>query len=383
MTLRITGLQVHNGFLLSEPSHHLGNLVVLTGKNGCGKTRLLESIQKSFTSVEMDGEQLTNQEIMFLGQDKLIPNLGGEYNDGSFQTKIASTLQVFDQIKTDLDSPFNPEKPANRGHMSPESLPYESLYRLCQSIAGHLHKPASKLTHEEIKIYFEDHVHSILGFQNISTICNRYIKRKKQNRYNRFLAEIEGEDIVFLTDDEFLKRFHSEPWVLLNEIIKETFDDKFYFTEPNVESESYSYKAVLVQRDTGAEVTVNTLSSGEKTLLWLALTLFNSQYYEQSVIKTPKLLLLDEPDAFLHPQMVVKMYRVLEAFSERFNSRICITSHSPTTVALAPDKSTYIVSDDSIIPVTKDEGVAELLDGVTQISINPENRRQVFYRKSI
>lgn len=123
---------------------------------------------------------------------------------------------------------------------------------------------------------------------------------------------------------------------------------------------------------------MNALSSGEKTLLWLALTLFNSQYYDQLAVKTPKLLLLDEPDAFLHPQMVVKMYKVLGAFSESFHSRIFITTHSPTTVALAPERSTYVVSENAINPVTKDEGVSELLDGVTQISISPENRRQIF-----
>jgi len=145
-----------------------------------------------------------------------------------------------------------------------------------------------------------------------------------------------------------------------------------------VNSQSYSYNASLIQQDNGRPVGVNALSSGEKTLLWLALTLFNSQYYDPMAVKVPKLLLLDEPDAFLHPQMVVKMFRVLAEFSQSFDSRILITTHSPTTVALSPEKSTYIVSENSITPVSKDEGVADLLDGVTQISINPENRRQIF-----
>jgi len=376
--LSVSGEKNHNGFILAEPFIHHGNLIVLTGRNGCGKTRLLESIQKNMSVVDLGGERLTNQEIMLVEQALLTPNFGGAYNDAQFQIKITSSLQMFDRVKNDFDSPFDMDKARNQGCMSEGALPYESLYNLCRSIAHKLNKPVSELTHDEIKVHFEDHVPSVLGFQNISGICNQYIQRKKLNRFNRYCAQQENEDIAYLSDEQFSKRFGDEPWKTINIIIESIFDNKFYFSEPDSKSQSYIYNADLIQRDTGLPVAVNALSSGEKTLLWLALTLFNTQYYDLLAVKTPKLLLLDEPDAFLHPQMVVKMYRVLEEFSVSFNSRIFITTHSPTTVALAPESSTYIVSENSISPVTKDEGVAELLDGVTQISISPENRRQVF-----
>ena len=378
MPLSVSGQKDHNGFLLNEPFTHNGNLIVLTGLNGCGKTRLLESIQKNMSVVELGGQRLTNQEIMLVAQAQLTPNFGGAYNDAQFQAKITSSLQMYDRVKKDFDSPYDPKKSVNKGMMQEASLPYESLFNLCVSISKYLNKPASELTHDEIKVHFEDHVPSVLGFQNISGICNQYIQRKKLNKYNRFCAQQEGEDVAFLSDELFLDRFGGEPWKIINRIIESIFDNKFKFSEPDHGSQSYSYSAALIQQDNGLPVAVKALSSGEKTLLWLALTLFNSQYYDQIAVKTPKLLLLDEPDAFLHPQMVVKMYRVLVEFSESFKSRILITTHSPTTVALSPENSTYIVSENSIFPVTKDEGVAELLDGVTQISINPENRRQVF-----
>ncbi|MGI2111140.1 ATP-binding protein [Shewanella frigidimarina] len=378
MPLSVTGQQNYNGFILSEPFVHNGNLVVLTGRNGCGKTRFLESISKQQSIVNLAGEQLTQQDIMLVAQAQLTPNFGGAYNDTQFQSKITSTLQLFDLSKNEFDSPFDPSKSSNRGRGQEGGLPYESLYHLCNSIALHLDKAPSKLTHDEIKIHFEDYVPSILGFQNISGICNQYIQRNKLNRYNRYRSEQEGEDVAFLTEDQFINRFGHEPWILLNNIIDSTFDGKFYFSEPNIKSYSYSYNANLIQKGTNLPVSVNALSSGEKTLLWLALTLFNSQYYDNITVRTPKLLLLDEPDAFLHPKMVVKMYRVLREFCSSFESRIIITTHSPTTVALAPDNSTYVVRDNAIVEVTKDEGITELLDGITQISINPENRRQVF-----
>lgn len=378
MSIKIIGEKIYNGFLLSESFVHERDLIVLTGKNGSGKTRLIESIQMQMSKVELDGKILTNEEIMVVAQSALNPNFGGGYNDAKYQTKITSSLQLYDQVKNEFDSPLDPNRARNRGGFPEGSIPYESLYRLCVSIAGYLNKPASELTHEEIKMYFEDHVNSVLGFQNVSGICNSYIKRKKLNRFNKYCAEQEGDDVIFLTEDEFLSKFGDKPWILLNQIIKATFNGKFYFTEPDESSESYSYNASLIQSDTSSGVGINALSSGEKTLLWLALTLFNSQYYDEAIVKTPKILLLDEPDAFLHPQMVVKMYQALNSFAMNFKAQILITTHSPTTVALAPENSTYVVSENAIVAVTKDKGVAELLDGVTQISISPENRRQVY-----
>ena len=378
MPITVSGQTVHNGFLLTKPFSHEGSLIVLTGRNGCGKTRLLESIQKQMSVVDLGDVRLINREIKLVGQAQLQPNFGGVYNDAHFQTKITSSLQMFNHIKKDFDSPYSHDRAGSYGRMYESSLPYETLHKLCNSIGQYLKKLPSELTHDEIKMHFEDHVQNVLGSQNISSICNQYIQRKRLNKFNRYCAEQEGEHVSYLSDEEFLKRFGGEPWKIINRIIESTFDGKFKFSEPDIKSQSYSYNATLIEQENSLPVTVNALSSGEKTLLWLALTLFNSQYYDQTAVVAPKLLLLDEPDAFLHPQMVVKMYKVLNEFARSFQAKILITTHSPTTVALSPENSTYIVSNNLISTITKDEGVAELLDGVTQISIDPENRRQVF-----
>ncbi|EPC4025541.1 ATP-binding protein [Aeromonas salmonicida] len=378
MPLNLVGQREHKGFILSEPFVFHNSLVVLTGKNGCGKTRLLESILNNTSLSEINGKKLLHEEIILVNQEGLTPSFGGTYNDAEFQTKIKSTLQMYDQVKIQLDAPFSQDIARDYERLRDGGIPYESLHKLCNSISRQLGKQASELTHNEIKIYFEDHLHSVLGFQNLSAICNQYIQRKLLNRFHRYLTQQENHNLPYLTDQQFVDTFGNEPWIVINDIIASTFDGKFYFSTPDELSQSYTYNATLIQRDTGQPVTVNVLSSGEKTLLWLALTLFNSQYYKPSTITVPKLLLLDEPDAFLHPKMVVKMYKVLEIFSECFSVKIIITTHSPTTVALSPENSTFMVCNNKIVAITKDEGIAELLDGITQISINPENRRQVF-----
>jgi energy-coupling factor transporter ATP-binding protein EcfA2 len=256
---------------------------------------------------------------------------------------------------------------------------YTKLYHLCQKISKKLDKPASQLTHDDIKLNFEDINTNLFGTLNISNIVNQYIKRKHLNEQHEWKAKEKGYQVKYYSDNEFIKYFGDKPWEIINQVLEKTFEGKFYFEIPNEEDLSYSYQAKLLEKNNNQIINENMLSSGEKTLFWLALTLFNSQYNDNSK-KTdiPKLLLLDEPDAFLHPKMVVKMYQVLNSFIEKFDTIIMITTHSPTTVALAPENSTYLVDNNKVSSVDKDTAIVNLLDGVTQIAINPENRRQVF-----
>ncbi|GGX59849.1 ATP-binding protein [Saccharospirillum salsuginis] len=378
MSLLLVGVEEYNGFKISAPTRIGDTITVLTGINGSGKTRLLESIRQKATKASINGSDLENSEVLLVEQNKLTPNFSGGYSESNYQITLTSTLQCYDEFKHKFLEPLNPKEQRHINQRFEKSLPYETLYRLCHSIAKKADKSVDQLTHDDIILNFEEQNRQILGVQNISLICNQYIRRKWQNQFNQFIAKTKDNNTPFLTDQEFEIRFGPRPWKSLNNIIDVIFDSKFYFEEPDENSKSYNYNAKLIERKNGNIVNANTLSSGEKTLLWLAITLFNSQYYDPDLIDPPVLLLLDEPDAFLHPKMVVKMYEVFTVFNQQYNTRIIITTHSPTSVALAPEDSVFVVENNNIKKTNKDKGISDLLDGVTQISISPENRRQVF-----
>lgn len=80
------------------------------------------------------------------------------------------------------------------------------------------------------------------------------------------------------------------------------------------------------------------LSSGEKMLLVLVLWLYNSENHG----RFPKLLLLDEPDAHLHPSMTRQFLTVInEVLVGKYGVRVIMTTHSPSTVALAGAGSVF------------------------------------------
>lgn len=346
MHLNVNSKNEFKGFKLNNSLHSEENIIVITGKNGSGKSRFLESIKNNNSEAYIDTNLLNSREIEFLEQSKLTPNFGSLYDDRQYQSKITATLQTFDTIKQHLDKPLTDDllRMLSRIGGGGESLPPTFLHTLCNSIAKKIGKQPSELSHDELLIYFEDHIQTLLGFQNLSQLCNRYIEKRKKNRYHRYLTTQEGEDHPFLSDDEFIMNFGEQPWDIINKIIDNIFDHKFQFTIPDINSSSYSYQTQLKHKESDDVISINNLSSGEKTLLWLAITLFNSQYYNSNIIASPKLLLLDEPDAFLHPQMVLKLYQTLNEFCSKFDAKIILTTHSPTTIALAPNDSIFVIS---------------------------------------
>ncbi|THE60767.1 ATP-binding protein [Vibrio parahaemolyticus] len=379
MEVKLKGRSEYNGFLLEKEALLNEKITVLTGKNGSGKTRLIESIHKKHTSIYLNGELLDNNDIGYVKHASLTPNFGGHYQHAQYQNKITSTLQLYDQIKNDLDLPMDRNKAQSYSRRTEGgSLNYQQLFELCLSISNKINKPASELSHNDIIFHFEEPSNNILGIQSLSTIINQYIKRMHQNEENEWKKTTKGHDVSYFSEEEFINKFGSKPWVLINKILDDTFDGKFKFNLPDETSMSYNYQAILTHSEDSSPVLVEHLSSGEKTLLWLALTLFNTQYYDVDSAQAPKLLLIDEPDAFLHPKMVLKMYQALESFSSNFDSGVILTTHSPTTVALSPSEKILLVEHNCIREIEKDEAISDLLDGVTQISISPQNRRQVF-----
>lgn len=381
MALELSGINEVNGFKISDKVVIESDIAIFTGRNGSGKTRLLSSIQSRNTQVKIDGQLIEPDRIQLVANTALKPNFAAGYQDASYSTKVTSTLALYEQHKHSFDLPLdqNLARQFERVGRQDQSLSYSQLHIMVQGIASTLGKPASELTSSEFKLHFEDPIGTVLGFQSLSTICNQYIRRKDENEVNTCRVKHMGRnDLIYYEDEEFERKFGKRPWVVINKILDDTFDGKFRFNEPNEKSQTFTYQAQLFEKNKTGPITVSALSSGEETLLWLALTLFNSQYYKKDQVKVPELLLLDEPDAFLHPKMVEKMYSVLQAVHGEFNTKILLTTHSPTTVALAPEGSIHVVSPSNVINTSKDKGISELLDGITKVSIDPNNRRQVY-----
>ncbi|WP_085706073.1 AAA family ATPase [Pseudomonas sp. B8(2017)] len=365
----------YKGFFLENPVEIDSPVAVLTGKNGAGKTRFLEAA-RSAMQVTDGGRFIPSANIAYVPSTTMQGRISNGYARDEHHTRLAMVVGWFNSQKEVFASPYRDEPHYNQ--MNP-GAPYnfEQMYKCFASIARKLGKSVGELTEEEIKFNFEG------GFQifdglDIGNVCNDYIRRKRTNLFEKWRGENYGGKSIYLELPEFVRSFGEPPWLLFNDVLNEIFDGKIGIDPPNDEMGDDVFNPVLKDVSTGQEIPLDGLSSGEKSLLWLATVMFKLKYRSELTSGVPELILLDEPDAFLHPKMVVKFYSVIQRIAESFHCKIIFTTHSPTTVALAPDECVYRVSSKAIVLTEKDEALADLLDGVTQISLNSRNRREVF-----
>jgi hypothetical protein len=93
----------------------------------------------------------------------------------------------------------------------------------------------------------------------------------------------------------------------------------------------------------------------------------------------PKLLLLDEPDARLHPSMTRQFLDIVnELLVGKYRIRVIMSTHSPSTVALAPEGSVFEMSRDAPRvrrSESREKTVALLTAGLVTVT---ESTRYVF-----
>jgi energy-coupling factor transporter ATP-binding protein EcfA2 len=215
--------------------------------------------------------------------------------------------------------------------------------------------------------------------QSFNRLFAGYHKLWVENKFNKFLRESEKQNVKFLSDEDFLKRHGEPPWYFLNSIL-DAANLNFIIDKPSGYDDR-PYEPILIHQISRDRIKFADLSSGEKILMSFALCLYYAQDRRQ-IVDYPKVLLFDEIDAPLHPEMTQSLLRTIqEVLVERHNIKVILTTHSPSTVALAPDSAIYVMQKDGnqrLRKTSKDKALAILTSGVVTLSINYENRRQVF-----
>ena len=191
---------------------------------------------------------------------------------------------------------------------------------------------------------------------------------------------IETEDVSFAELITEYRTNNQPPWEKLREILSEmreaAGDDglfDFDFSDPDDDKlhmgnyERFSFTAAMTNRTTGAQYNLDSLSSGEKVLMALCLVSFN-QYLGR---RRPKLLLLDELDALLHPSMVAALITTLKTLFVTQGTKVLMTSHSPMTVAALDEADIFRVvrtgDHVDISRITKSEAIDDLSEGLATV----------------
>ena len=392
MSFRIIGNTPLKGFFLRGEIIFNGHLCILTGKNGAGKTRLLESIQSSYSNTYFNEVKVSASEIETLSLRSAHNNVLDNYSDNSQVQSLARSLfEIIKQRNVFTSIPESIPIRLNAGDSMGGAINY-NVNNIIKRTEKLLQKKAEDIIYEELELalcinreLFNGRTSFFSQSCNLSELTKNYYYIIKANRYLSFLKN-ENNEPSWITYEKLIDIIgKDDPSVVFNEVISKVFRGKFRISPPISEIAHYKYEPQLILNSSNEVIKIEDLSSGEKIAFWMAAKTFDIVFSNpEQIFGRKKIILIDEPDTHLHPQMIVDFYESLNILHKELNIIFIFTTHSPTTVALSPTEYifnlTYSLEDNvyQAQKISKDGAVSQLLEGVTQISINPDNSRQVY-----
>ncbi|WP_419699702.1 AAA family ATPase [Mucilaginibacter sp. NFX135] len=422
--------------LTSFESDDLSNFTVITGKNGTGKSQLVYCINESLKPVSNQNTEFKlsfNPHLTTVQVSDLLYKSNGPATIDIFKKKIGPYYTSFENIKKERKKLYNtliesdvsladfinfeqsqiiellripdlknfmenllsenppvairfiPSKPENNlTELFKNSLKADiTLFNILSQIKGHKKKHIDDLERDDFFTtpILEKYIDSSDMFESqVETIFFNYLKRRYDNDRLSYRNERFGETNAVLNESEFETKFPA-PWDLVNTILREN-DIPLKVKTYKIEDYSESIRIELNFQKEGVNeiVLFDDLSSGEKVIIGLVLKLFTQKYYETD-LKFPELIVLDEPDAYLHPEMSKLLIDVLyKSFVNKLGIRVIMTTHSPSTVALAPEDCIYEMANTpscSLKQISKDSALEILTGKIPTLSIDYRNHKQI------
>jgi len=372
----------------------LSDFVVLTGVNGSGKSHLLEAIEKQHATIpDMERAHIVlfDYETFKLDNESTCNahQLSSERESAwqFHQTQIKNSVQSW---RSDLGKNYETlKKSCETEKKGFWSLTSNTLLRYKQQFtnffnsrnfksnphAQSIFSLAKKVPYSIDEIQHADflRLYKPFVFKNdflpnqLGKIFWDYYVKYRNNQVNEFENEKHGKDYEVLSEEEFIKAHGEKPWESINQIL-EKFDTLHYKVNSPEGTDCFG-EFILKLKHTeneNLEIEFSSLSSGERVLM----ALVASVYKTSSDKLFPDIILLDEVDASLHPSMMKNMLEVIERIFLKQSVKVILVTHSPTTIALAPEDSIYIMNRSGrnrIEKKTKQEALSILTQGYATI----------------
>jgi len=364
--------------ILEPMEFELPDFTVLTGKNGSGKTHLFEAISDKENGLVTNNRQAISN-ITYIAYNQLNPIVDQQCGPNLISQRVNQIWNELNQVV----QRFSRQKIAYSG--IPENDPIllhisnVNYRRAILDISKRAGKVPSILTEDDISVYISgtDFSDANLFNSQFALIFKNYQIHHFDNMVYQMYEQkgIKGGK-PYLSEEEFAQKFGPPPWDFVNGILKRLCLP-YEVNNPMNTTRETSFIFKLRHSEKGFEINTNDLSTGEKTLMSLALAIYNTTGEGHRT----GLLILDEPDAPLHPSMSNLMLQILqEDILKKQGIPVIISTHSPTTIACAPPDSLFKISAEDKIPKHCDysDSIELLSCGIPNLRVSIESRRQVF-----
>ena len=383
-------IKVNERYMAIQPGFEwnaIPSFAVLTGVNGVGKTQLLNMLGNQLNPVfnslySGSGEYapmiLSSSVASDLSIDGLIKYKNKLLDNQATEKSNLNVLRIYEdnvrqkernlqftadeverrRILHDIESnKRNAQNLINRNKKLHEYAYDVELGRI-SSILG---KDPFNLTDSEIIEYANPYFNTLTEVQDYE----RFVMQEENERNEKFILlskEKRENEIAAVRDAE--RSFQA-----INRLFSKYGFDYFTMLDPFPTDKSRKGE-ILFEGKNGEIVRYDALSSGEQMIVKFIIWAMGKDIRGNRI----NTMLLDEPDAHLHPSMSKMMVDILYEISRPQSEggsgiRIIITTHSPSTVAFAPEESLYVMEKDehgnrSVRSTTAEEAVSVLSQGI-------------------
>lgn len=394
--MKLTFSQQHKS-ITNLPTVELPNFTVITGTNGSGKTHLLEAIKSGAVTIadlpRSDGnilsfdwgnfaakvtetaspDQIYKQREHAIAQAINAQRAQSKLLASYFlKQKVSGTAQIADarwlaeapskEVETALLLCTRNGTPLDEGSANAFAKAFErhrqqvltnfknnlnqfgDLRPMLEQRAADLGVSPLSVSEQELRSHFPLTWNATNTLQlEFANWFSAWHAAYEYNKINKYYHTQEGDtERYYLDDADFLKMYGNAPWDIANEVLSSAgFRHRFTRPKNTIGNLDQQFQLRLEDPEDGTLIRTEELSSGEKILLAITLMLYQASG-DISLAQLPRLLLLDEVDAPLHPSFTRSLIGTLVGkFVNELNVAVIMTTHSPSTVALAPEESIF------------------------------------------
>lgn len=403
LTSRYKSLQ--EGFEWNE----IPSFAVITGVNGVGKTQLLEVIKGRGERTDNRGRatQIVREITSSRGPENLIfsentsqrgLSLNGliEYVQNADQRLLVirnldndirncrnniniwrqQHSQATDKVeKLQLENSIRSHEEQIRNYQNQKlNVNIYAYDEELKRIGRMLDKKVEELSEDEIR------QNAIDNFESLTTVDE--LTRFIANENMRYMRRVTYLSETHQRKEEDMLVAQERPYQTINRLFRQYGFDYFNMLNPFPHDGKLNGE-IRFQGKEDEIVDYYSLSSGEQAIVQFVIWSYG-QDFRGNRLNT---MVLDEPDAHLHPSMCKMMVEIFSEMSAKKEIggggiRIIITTHSPSTVAFTPEGSLFVMQREAdnkrVIRQTTSENAVDILsDGIFTFSRAMSNFTQL------
>lgn len=324
---------------------------VIIGANGCFKSTVIDAIRLFYSL----GDRYNDIEVVPEDFHKAIVN-----ENGTETVKVANTIQI--------DYCFEDLSPAQQGAYAIYLANIGNPARLCALVRLIYEKDdkdriirkcipgdpeaQNKLDFNTLQLFHSyylgavrDSTHDLMSTKN--NLLGKVIKRKIENNNTENVIR----DIIKAANNSLLQRKEvTDTKQGLNANLDKIDIKNGYNVDVQIEQSRIEYIVNVIKpyipfgpmNEDSIRLWQNSL--GYNNLIYIATVLSDIYDIHAEDKESIYALLIEEPEAHLHPQLQVNLYKFLKEADESPNCQLFITSHSPTLTSRIPLENLIVLN---------------------------------------